>query len=424
MMSEKRVRLFILALALILFLPELSLSAVLKVGGGGPFYDVQSAVDYASDGDILVIAKGDYPGFVVDDKALTLVADHFDVFFLGGVHVKNLSSGRNVALIGLRTKHQLTGHHAEGLLLENNLGSIRVEDCSFMGDDGDQGFGHRDGWDGARISCCEDVAFTHSILRGGRGDDNVDMNDAPGDGGRGLFTTASTVAVHECTLTGAWGGDDFTNKDGGAGGHGYESPDATLFTARTYFNGGKGGDSGSSPPALHGGAGGHGILLEGSSSAVARVFDCECTGGDGGLGDPYKGPDGSPIKVMDGTHMPLSGSSYSFGTSVPVREKEYLKIMCMGEAFSDAYMFLSFNLDTLFVPSLKGQWLLGLSPIPTFIPLGRISHTGFLNLSMLVPDMGPGIDGAAFYLQSIFSDPGGQVTLGSSWTAVILDEQY
>jgi len=414
-------------------LPVTVMGDVLTVGGGGAYIEIQDAVNAAQDGDTLLVSSGTYGPVLIDDIGLNVVADHLaDVTLEGGLTVQNLSSSRTVALIGLKGICDYQDDR-ETLILQNNSGSLRVENCTFIGSDGLEwgSIYHARGWDGVHLDQCADSAFINCTLQGGHGYSYGDCH-----GGKAVLSKGSTVALYDCHLLGGNGGSPYDQYDGGDGGTAYESSHGFLFASGSHFQGGNGGAGADAqewyPIAMDGGDGGHGIFLKGSA-AETQLLGNHCQGGVGGNGgwpywpnDPHGDPglDGEAIKTSAGAVLNyLTGDSHSLGLPAPVREDEWFDLDFEGKAGDQAGIILAGAPSSFFSPVLHGQWLLSLSPMPLFVVLGTLPPSGSMTFSAKIPDLGPGVPAATFYLQSIFQDQD-QVTLGSARVLVVLDEVY
>jgi hypothetical protein len=433
MFVKKAIHLVLVCSAVTLCLSVSAGAAVLTVGPGGLYARIQDAVDAASDGDTILVRAGTYSSVLIDDRALQVVADATDIVAVKeGITVQNLSTNRNVVLLGLEVPAAGSAYLAfqhEGLHLRDNLGAVRVEDCTLNGSMGHwEPFTQDWGWDGVLVDHCDDVALVRCQVTGGEGIKSC-------GGGEGIDAGTSTVALYDCTIQGGEGGYGLPGSDGGPGGAGYRSPDSFLFASGCEFSGGKGGHGCNADewsPAGDGGDGGHGIHLKGSN-AEAQLLDCLCKGGDGGNGGaPYlwfpagkNGDPGENIKIEGGGIVNfIQGTAHTFEMPSPVREKESIKLTFTGQPGDLAGLFLAANTNSLFVPAMKGQWLLSIMPMPLFIYVGVLPGSGTLSWPTVIPDMGPGFDAAMVYIQSIYTDGTGEITLGSPRTLVMLDESY
>lgn len=114
-------------------------AAVLVVGTGGSFTDIQPAVNMARDGDIVLVRTGTYGPVAIDDLSLTIVAD---------------------------------------VELTSNQGSVRIEQCAVTGFGGGIAQSAQKVLD---IVDCSDVALTETTLLQG-GPAGLGSNPIPSSG--------------------------------------------------------------------------------------------------------------------------------------------------------------------------------------------------------------------------------------------------
>ena len=96
------------------------------------FADIQSAVDAAQDGDVLLVGAGTYPGFEIAAKALSVFgvpAGGLGVTIAGNVEIEDLAAGTVV----------VSGLAARRLRVAQCAGHVAIQDCSFVSPPG--GFG-------------------------------------------------------------------------------------------------------------------------------------------------------------------------------------------------------------------------------------------------------------------------------------------
>jgi hypothetical protein len=133
------------SLALLALSPLASSQTIWTVDAAGPsdFDDIQSAVDAASDGDlILVDGNADtsfYPGFVIDGKSLVLqgrgeptirAANLFGVNQGQSLTIRNLSAVQTLSLRGMEFD-QLGSYEERVATFTDCAGAIVLEDCAF-----------------------------------------------------------------------------------------------------------------------------------------------------------------------------------------------------------------------------------------------------------------------------------------------------
>jgi len=195
-------------------------AAVTVVDLASPAPVLQSAVDAAASGDILLLKPGAIDGgstITIDGKGLTLVADG-DPVQIGRLIVQNLPAGGQVTLRGLTVgKPGLTGEltHTGAIEVRACAGSVWIEDCVASAPPsygGSFGFGFT-GVSGALIVNSAAVVLVKSRFTGGRGGPESPSCVAPGyapptPGGEGLRVVGSVVAMHAGQSTGGEGGND------------------------------------------------------------------------------------------------------------------------------------------------------------------------------------------------------------------------
>lgn len=109
---------------------------IVDATGGGDFRDLQPAVDAAGDGDTLVVRDGVYSTFFAIDKGLSVVAERGATpEVLGTVVVRDLSAGKEFVLSGLRVTASPSSdlNLVNGLILFNDFGPVRIQDCLLTG---------------------------------------------------------------------------------------------------------------------------------------------------------------------------------------------------------------------------------------------------------------------------------------------------
>lgn len=328
----------------------------------------------------------------ISDVWVTLVADTgADAVINGGVTVAGLGAGRTVSLIGLNLTLQGGGPTLQRpvLLLEQNAGSIRVEDCSVQADTS-QFYGTQEV---ARVTACADVAFARTDLMGGN--DHPFLRGAPSNSTESEVRVQSSVVVfHGGSILGTTAG---VTLDPGfplpnTGGAGVSLESGSVFLSGTSVTGGMGG------------------------SGVAA---CEfLPGADGGPG----GPPGPALDVQAGLALDVPGAARGMTLPSPARELESTALQLSGQPGDLAGVFWGVGTTSFWKASLHGLALIDFG-LPTYlIVVGPLPQSGQLSLSLDFDDLGPGWEGIALPFQAAYSAGPGQLFLAAPVMAVILDE--
>jgi hypothetical protein len=375
-----------------------------------------------------LVRAGNYTSFVLDGKALTVVADDgAEVFVSGEARVENAPGGRPVLLSGL----SVVSGGGYGLFVRDNLGNVHVRGGSYAGHEG-FGFGQAGG-QAAQITKSGLVRVVGATLQGGDGWSGF----GPGWGGPGVFARDVELELFDCVVRGGDGASDNFEEgyDGGFGRNAYESPDASLFAANTLFRGGDGGHGGEEdgfPPrfgneAGDGGDGGHGLFLgsspAGTSNPTATLLACSTNGGAGGFGglgawlpSGQPGSPGQAVLIANGTHVPLAGSArIATGTRV-ARENTSLSFQFTGVAGERVVMRVEST-----SPKAVGT-------IPIRVPkpreLGTLSAGGTLTAQVPLAGWGALTEGLTWFVAFDFIGTDNVVRRGTPLAIVILDAQF
>lgn len=231
---------------------------VVDSGGGGDHTTIQAAADAAADGDVLLVKPGTYPAFYVSGKGLSVIADGGVVDVQApGVQLSVTNEDQVIVLAGLHAQGvKILGGMYPALMVADTEGALRVEDCTFLGGDGDETNCEDYGCPGTQERGGEavvlfralDASFARCTIQGGEGV-NCLLNSTNG-GGHGVDAVGSRVSFHDSVVRGGNGGgqcDIPDLADGGPGGHGIEAQDNAqsimiVHLAGTSVTGGGGGD--------------------------------------------------------------------------------------------------------------------------------------------------------------------------------------
>src|SRR4029079_14536421 len=103
----------------------------------------------------ILVKSGNYTGFSISDKTLSVVADNgANVVVQGQVRVDGLASSRSVLLSGLR----IVPSASSAFAAQNDLGGVRVHGCWIAGANGSAD--SADALRGAELGRAPDVDYT------------------------------------------------------------------------------------------------------------------------------------------------------------------------------------------------------------------------------------------------------------------------
>lgn len=380
-------------------------------GAGAGFTDVQSAVDAASNGDFVLIRSGDYAKAVIMNKAVTLLADApaGPAPRLTGVTVQNLGASADVVIRGLaiRKGHTDFVTTADGLVVDNCLGAVLIEDCVIQSEPL-----HLSSLDTGmvRIDKSDRVVLTRCTVLGLRG-----VAGTIGPGGTtpeyvpqtALICTDSDVHVFESALSGG---------DGAHAAQGF--PIALNFVAQPGADGVRvnGGSLLLAGSEVRGGDGGDGVLLSATpqliclpcqgggdavvGSGIVRILDSSLAGGVAGA-TPSPCPsclDGSVTEVTVSV-QPLAGPLRTLHVTSPNYEGQVATTTVTAQPGEPVLLLIAFSPHVEWFDTPQGM-LVGGTPL-TVVPLGTTPPGGVITFGVPIPPLmfPAGIDGVALYEQ-------------------------
>ena len=219
-------------------------------------------MNVASPGDVILVAPDTYTQVVqVDGKGISLVADGNPALItsLATLEVRNIPAGQTFLLDGffLDLPNAFLGPDIP-FVAQDNLGALRIQNCTFHGDPGYTGQGQIGGYAGtvtAQVWDSASVTFHHCTFEGSNGaslfDEDIDFTAT--NGGHGLQVISSVVDVYDSFVRGGVAGSYYdtvgmTGKSGGSGGSGVLLTGSTRCSVRDNTN----------QPGMGGPAGGFG----------------------------------------------------------------------------------------------------------------------------------------------------------------------
>jgi len=359
-------------------------NVVIVNGDGTVFPDIQSAVNAASEGDVLIVGAGNLAGDVtIDGKSLVLmpgpgatVIDFYSTFT-----VKNLAANQSVSISDLVVHaSNFTYGSTFAVSITDDAGAVLFQGCS-LSSGGSPGGSQiaPPANPTVRVVNSSRVSFTSCTLNGGTGGGGCGFN-APfigGAGGAALATSSSRVTLQGCQLHGGAGGRG--TSDCGMGGAGAHVDGGFLFATSTLFAGADGAPACSNTQA---GDGGNGI----ESAGDVHLSGCTLVGGAGGesLTLPLYGNPGSPSTGPVTTHpvveRAMSGPRFAQSATA-------VTVAIHGSPGDNVYLTSSTGAELGWKPANNGVWLV---PAPRYFsidPNGIVPASGVLSLAAALPEL-------------------------------------
>lgn len=379
----------------------------------GPFATIQQAVNAAPEGALLLVQTATYDESpLVDGKSLSLVGPPgtFQPSVRRTLRVRNLAAGQRVIVRGLDVSLWTTNPNSyavgPAVRLENNQGLVRLEDCHLDG--GRTGTSWP--WSGAPaldVQACTHVIVKDCLLHAGQ--PGYCAGCEPSEGGDGLRSFQSAVALFGCELLGGMGSNE-TSPSGGHAGHGARVEGYGLVAAGCTMRGGEGG--GADYVACEpGGDGGDGLRIVG---AQAKLLDTTLSGGAGGwsicdlTGDP-----GQPIHATSSSVEQLVGPSRSLSVASLAQDGTLVAVQVSGVPGDRVALFVADEPGFEYEPALNGLWAIEPVPARALVAEGIVPASGVLDLQLKAPVLGPGEAHRLLFLQGLCLSTSGESFLTS-----------
>ena len=346
----------------------------------GAFGSIQGAVDAASQGDVLEVSSGVYAGFVIHNKALTVIGQPGGwIEVQGTCEVRALGPARVTSLIGLSVTGSMSPTAQPGLRLVDNLGLVRAQACTFRGSAANLAeSGPTPGGIGAQLTRCSKVVFTRTMLFGGLA--GFDGGEPARSGGAALESSDSQVALYECWVRGGEGSHE-TYPGGGRGGDACRISGWGLFASGSKIEGGRGG-GGDYLGCTTSGDGGHALVIE---DAAAQLYDTELLrGAAGGYYTCNQGMAGRRIVSTNALVDEHDSTHRSLGGPVASSDNAFLTLNFVGEPGDSVELLASTRSVFTYSAALSG-----VSTIPqpwAPVALGTIGASGTLSVPYFIAD--------------------------------------
>lgn len=343
-------------------------------GPGTDFTTLWSAIDAASEGDVLLVRPGVY-GAVIDGKSLVLLGDGATLPELSSLEIRGIDATQLVAVRGLEMKLGTA-------VLEGCAGTVLLEDWRSIG---------------LWISHCEDVVLRNAELTG---------NVAVGMPAGGIDATESDVFVYDSSVRGLPG---FLTPQG--------SPAVILDGGSLWLHGSSaiGGDGSGFFPC-----GGAGIRMAGAAPLV-RLLDSIVQGGSGGCGQPGSAPAFDDVST-GGVVIAFPGiGARSASAPSPLREGQATSVTFEGEPGDLCWLLLSARpVAAHALPPILG-FCHADTPFQAVIS-AQIPAGGVLQQPFVAPLLPPGLEIGWFSLQGLFRGAGGGFQFGGPIQVHVLDQ--
>jgi len=407
-------------------------SVLLVDAASGPYFDIQSAVDASSAGDVVLVRSGNYPAFAVVARSLAVAADTgANVYVQGAIRARNVGVGQTLVVSGLRAQDTLSvTTETNGFRATDCPGSIRVQDCELFGGNGalcvpppPEGMPA-----GARIRSSSDVLIGRSLLVGGMLPGGYYDPPTPRSGS-GVDVESSRVALHQVVARGPDGSTGCP--DGSSGGNGATLLPGSEFHAQfCQFEGGRGGSS-QPAPAGFGGNGGSGLLLDWAcpNPSLARTLSCSFVPGLGGFGscsifcggENFDGAPGSATYFGPcGTIVPLTGVAPTIEFPAVARESTTVTVGLTGAALDRVWLRISRATGHEWVPSQNGVRFVG-NGFAAWLLVAELDLTGQASYNLPIQALSVGEQSRIYHLQVLAQRPNGTLQLGSARSLIVVD---
>lgn len=390
-----------------------ALADVRTVGPTGQYPNLQSAIDAASDGDVLLVAPGAGGAFTVDGKSLVIAGDGDGSVkaSCGSFAIRNLGPAQSVVLRNFEQTPSLGFGPNPACRVEQCAGAVFFEDCALV--DGDPTL---------LVQSCAAVELARCTVRG-----FVYTPVTSTSSGAAVEMLDAALHVQASTLQGADGKDgvNFSLQAPHPGEPALRASGASFVTAvGSILIGGAGGDGAWAHigGCVNGEIGGAAVELHDASTAYVR--DCALQAGAGGAATSscLPGSSGWPIDAAPGTWTQSAVSADRLTSTSPLREGQLGKLEIFGASSATHHVFASGTQAPWHAPALGGTWL----PAPPFVPLGAlVAPNGYGAVSFAVGELGAGVAAAALYVQAVRIDAATSTAAVSSSThVVLLDAAY
>ena len=387
--------------------------------GPADFADLQSAVDAAAPGDVVLVASGTYAAFTVSGKGLFVTADLGALVELEGcLTISAVPAGESFVLRGLLPPSDLSIPVVwSSLRIVDCAGPVWVEQATFSAA-GQQTYAL------GSYSCNANLGLIHV-----EDSDDVTLVRVESyaflgwpalstTANEGLSVVRSHVRLLDSRVVGREGFGAVTLDFGKPGEAGAVVRDGTLFASDSELVGGLGGAAWDFEGCIHGGPGGPGLVVE--AGGLATLLDTATVGGAGYTALCTPQPDGEPIVLVDdGAVVQEPGIARRVVTTSPHRVGESWGVFVLGVPGDLVFLIGSGQLAALGpIPGIGGQALLGI-PFATVFA-GTIPASEVLDVPGVVGPLQPGVSAAGRGIQAVLVGADLSLTFSSASHQLLL----
>lgn len=377
---------------------------------GGPI--LQSSIDAAQSGDILLVRAGNYVQagvLTIDSRSLTLIRDSSSDITLPQVRVSNTSPSSAVVIRGFRigAGNASTAPGKPGVEVASNPGTVWLEDCVIQGGVGFEAFAVTKPGAGIAASESPGLVVERCQITGGKGL-NPEFGSETVDGAPGIVLENSKLSMHDSIVSGGAPGFG-TSKPATHEGAGLILKQSRALAAGCTITGGATFVAGAvSEPGVE--------VFDNASLLFLR--HCQVAGG--------AAPNGivAPAEVgPSGTIVHLAQPTTSLSVTSPHRPNETATIEMKGTPGDLCALFTGgFGPISFLAFSAQGTYVLGVPSLGPFA-LAPIPQAGTLSFGFQAVPLPPGIAGGfTVALQGTILSPSG--TLEAASTFVEVDTGY
>ncbi len=369
-------------------------------GPGIDFLTIQDAVDFATDGDVILIHAGHYAPFAFQQKGLTIQA-------VPGAAVTIESRGTSAIEISDSTPTQTTvlrsleieAIDGPGVTLAGDAGVVWLEECRISARS--HGGIFPLGYPALRFHDTTRAVLVRVIARGASA-----LKDAVGivhPAASAVYADTSNVYVYDSMLVGGAAAQTGSLVLDGAAG--FAVDDGLVFSARSTVIGGDGVPTPPPQGSTCSGTLGNGVafwLL--ANDPEVNLLETQALSGGASTGQ-CGGLPTNPNKVDSGTVTVIPGFTRLIAADSIVKAATRAQVVYKGKPGDLAFIAYSENTVAAWSQASKGCMFLD-KPF-NLIPLGVLSGNGTLTVNIPVPALPPGSECHRLFFEGAFFDGSG-----------------